>query len=175
MSKNINTKIKDAARSAVIGANVVLLRSTLPRMPQVKEVFKKLPANQRGLASISPCTYSDECMIYLTVRGLSSFKDLRLQRIIECFIDDDWHMSTQDYTEGVINRDFTFTKVFAWEHDMSKRHVKFLQTHHVLPPTFKVSFMLCAYVKADSASCHLEVVEVKEKVVREEIKRIVCA
>ena len=175
MSKNINTKIKDAARSAVIGANLMLLRSALPRMPEVRDVFKKLPANQRGHATISSFAHSDECTIYLSMRGLSSFKDLRLQRIIERFTDDNWYVETRDYTEGVINRDFTFTKVFAWEHDMSKRHVKFLQTHHVLPPTFKVCFMLCAYVKDDSASCRLEVVEVKEKVVREEVKRIVCA
>ena len=43
------------------------------------------------------------------------------------------------------------------------------------PLTFELSVYVFAYVKADSAACRIVVTGVEEKVVRTEIKEIVCA
>jgi hypothetical protein len=172
----INRQIKEAARTSIIHANEALLRATLPNHPEVRKVLASIPRRLRKDLSISNSSFSSNFFIYMSMRELPSFKHLGLQRVLERFAD--WDANTRDHTENsdnVPNRDYHFSKEFAWSHDMRKRHVKYLASNYVLPETFKVTVVIMAYVKPDSDACHLEVVEVKEEVVRKEVKRIVCA
>ena len=96
--------------------------------------------------------YSSTVYINATVRGLDSFKDAKLTRLLERFLD--WETQVNEYTYGEPNKDFAFTKKIDG---------------------MEIRVCIYAYVKSDSPLCRIVVTGVTERVVREEVKQIVCA
>lgn len=107
-----------------------------------------------------------------------------------------WRSESRDYTYSAPNRDYWFTQSLAlWEGDYTSAAVasislpRALQRAYArayavlkdmgeawaLPKTFELRVGIYAYVKSDSPLCRVVVKGIEEKIVREEIKEIVCA
>lgn len=173
------------------------LRTHMLAAPQVQAVLKMFPANVRKDVYVSALNYSDAVYFQLTMRDLDSLKDKKLLRVLESFASEGWDASSSDYTYNVPNRDYRFTRKVNIERP-NNPHSRWLVKQGHLPsfegdyfnmaynvrerlgyelPTMPVEIQVIinAYVKEDSASCRIEVVERKERVVVDEVKRIVCA
>lgn len=157
-------------------ARRVLLRTALVKHPEVQEALRLLPASIKPSLHIHQHTYSNEISLYVTLRELKSFKDKRLLNLLAKF-DGDWEAKTNDYTySGTPNRDFNFSQRRAWLHPTGDRNVTWLRKHGLdVPYSFTLEVLISAYVKSDSPLCRVEVVGFEEKVVKTEIKKIVCA
>jgi hypothetical protein len=140
-SRNLRAEIKRMAT-----------RAAMLKRPEVKAAFEAFPLNMRRQVSMSVAGYSNTIYISATVRGLASFKDAKLTRLIEKFID--WETHVNEYTYGEPNKDFAFTKKLEG---------------------MEIRVCIYAYVKSDSPLCRIVVTGVTERVVREEVKQIVCA
>ena len=138
-------------------AKRTLERAKLLRHPAVKEAFNAVPPKMRKDASIQCSSFSSSVNISLSMQDLDSFKDAKLTRVLEKFID--WETSVSEYTHGRPNKDFSFNKRFETADGLS----------------FTLNVFVYAYVKEDSPLCRIVVAGFTEEVVRKEIKKIVCA
>lgn len=148
-----------AARNLRAEAKRTLARVEMLKHPTVKAAFESFPLNMRRSVSMHVASYSNTVFISTTVRGLDSFKVPKLTCLLERFID--WNTHVNDYTgNDTPNKDFTFTKRFEGIDGVEAMEI------HV---------SIYAYVKSDSPLCRIVVTGVTERVVREEVKQIVCA
>ena len=127
-------------------------KAALIKRPEVKAAFESFPLSMRRQVHLSIAAYSSTVYINATVRGLDSFKDAKLTRLLERFLD--WETQVNEYTYGEPNKDFAFTKKIDG---------------------MEIRVCIYAYVKSDSPLCRIVVTGVTERVVREEVKQIVCA
>lgn len=142
-----------AARNLRAEAKRMTAKASLIKRPEVKAAFEAFPLNMRRSVSMHVASYSNTVYISATVRGLESFKVPKLTRLLERFID--WTTTVNDYfNSDTPNKDFRFTKKFDG---------------------MEIEVSIYAYVKSDSPLCRIVVTGVTERVVREEVKQIVCA
>ena len=175
-------KFTQAKQDALANAHRAALKVRLLEAPQVHAMLKLFPRNLRKDVEISCSEYSTAVTFALYLRDLDSLKDNKLMRVLEVFATDpSWNSSSNDYThDNKPNRDYRFDKKLhipmpANEH--SRWLIKHFMFWHDDTTTLPVEIRIyiSAYVKMDSDSCRIEVVERKERVVIEEVKRIVCA
>ena len=151
-----------AANSLRAEAKRTLSRAAMLKNPAVKAAFEAFPLSMRKHVSLSVASYSNTIYINATVRGLDSFKDAKLTRLLEKFLD--WETHVSEYTgSDTPNKDFAFTKKVPG-------HGIYAQGNPV-----EILATIYAYVKSDSPLCRIVVTGVTERVVREETKQIVCA
>ena len=173
--QSITQKLAIARRRVEQMAHETALRADTVNHEIVKDVYAALPAYARKRTDISGGIYGNVFMS-MTIEELDSFKDKRLLKVLDVFSGDDWKQETKDYTGGIPNRDFTFTKEFHMPHNYGSAHYKWLKKRGIVfDSTFTLSVFVCAYVKEDSPSCKIVVTGFEEEVVRKEIKKIVCA
>ena len=141
-----------AARNLRAEAKRMTAKASLIKRPEVKAAFESFPLSMRRQVHLSMAAYSSTVYINATVRGLDSFKDAKLTRLLERFLD--WETQVNEYTYGEPNKDFAFTKKLDG---------------------MEIRVCIYAYVKSDSPLCRIVVTGVTERVVREEVKQIVCA
>jgi hypothetical protein len=142
-----------AARNLRAEAKRTLSRAAMLKNPAVRAAFESFPLNMRRQVSMHVSSYSNTVHISTTVRGLESFKVPKLTCLLERFID--WEATVSDYVySDAPNKDFKFTKKFEG---------------------VEIDVAIYAYVKSDSPLCRIVVTGVTERVVREEVKQIVCA
>jgi hypothetical protein len=141
-----------AARNLRAEAKRMTAKAALIKRPEVKAAFESFPLSMRRQVHLSIAAYSSTVYINATVRGLDSFKDAKLTRLLERFLD--WETQVNEYTYGEPNKDFAFTKKIDG---------------------MEIRVCIYAYVKSDSPLCRIVVTGVTERVVREEVKQIVCA
>lgn len=171
-------KFQIAQRSAVINMHQSALRVELARHPEVAATLKMFPPKLRPFVNLTVSDYGHSVQFSLSLRDLDSFKDKGLGKILERFADGDWQSRSTDWTHSdTPNRDFQFTRTVPWTPKPSK-HTRWIAAHlgeHHIPSSFDISINLFTYVKSDSPMCRVVVTDVVEKVVREEVKQIVCA
>ena len=141
-----------AARNLRAEAKRMTAKASLIKRPEVKTAFESFPLSMRRQVHLSMAAYSSTVYINATLRGLDSFKDAKLTRLLERFLD--WETQVNEYTYGEPNKDFAFTKKLDG---------------------MEIRVCIYAYVKSDSPLCRIVVTGVTERVVREEVKQIVCA
>lgn len=169
----LQAKINNAAQEAHATAALVAIRPTLLRQPALRKVYNQIPAALRKYASLSLSSYANEVYLNCQLYDLDSFKDERLLKALAPFAD--WEGNTNDYTFKSPNRDFHFHKEFTWEHDTRSIAYKKLVKLDKLPHHYAIRMAVYAYVKEDSPLCRVVVTGIEEKVVRNEIRQIVCA
>ena len=174
-------KFTQARQHAIANAHRAALRVRVLEAPAVQAILQLFPRSMRKDVRIDCSDYSNTVTFNLYLRDLDSLKDKRLMRALDAFVSDpDWITSSTDYTYDTPNRDYRFNKKLsipmpANEH--SRWLIKHFMFWHDDTTTLPVEIRIyiSAYVKMDSNSCRIEVVERKERVVIEEVKRIVCA
>jgi hypothetical protein len=140
--------------------------------------------------------------IGLSLENLESFKDALLLDALEPFAGAGtdgagtpvWRAESRDYVYNAPNRDYWFTQSLALEegdgtfvaaislprvlqraYARAYAALKDMRETWALPKTFELRVGIYAYVKSDSPLCRVVVKGIEEKIVREEIKEIVCA
>lgn len=170
--------IQFAQRNAIIKAHETAIRTELARHPAVKATLALFPPKLRDKVRLSISDYSNSVQFSLTMDSLDSFKDKGLLKILERFAEGDWGSRSTDYTgSDTPNRDFHFNRAVTWAPKPSK-HTRWLAVNcgeYYIPKEFEIYVGIYTYVKSDSPLCRMVVTEVKEEVVRKEIKQIVCA
>lgn len=159
------------------------LRALLVLHPAIKDAFQALPPALRSDAWLSAAEYDDSVAIGVSLRDLPGFKAPVLQRALAPFLSTEWTASTQDYAGSTPNRDFRFSQRVPLTQTLAQtiaRHpsARWLSANdfgHMIPTSIALSVGIYAYVKADSPTCRVVVTGVTERVVREEVKEIVCA
>lgn len=150
----INSKLFNARKS--LRADAAKIKEFDGRLktaaPEIQKIFEMFPPSLRRRVSVGAEAWIETVRFSLSFDGLSSFKDKNLTRVLERFAD--WDSQTTDYTFNMPNRDFYFTY------------------KHPYGLTFRVG--IYAYVKSDSPTCRVVVRGVKQRVVEEEIREIVC-
>ena len=174
-------KFTQARQQAIANAHRAALRVRVLEAPQVQAILQLFPRNMRKDVRIGISDFSTSVTFSLYMRDLDSLKDKKLMRVLETFATDpSWDSSSNDYTYDKPNRDYRFDKKLSIPMPVNQ-HSRWLEKHFMfwhddkttLPVEIRI--YISAYVKQDSNSCRIEVVERKEKVVIEEVKRIVCA
>jgi hypothetical protein len=118
-----------------------------------------------------------------TLYELDSLKDERLLQALEPFADStDWTAGSTDWTySDRPNRDYSFTQRVELDRFVRSAALPaplcraLLRAGDLAPQAFDLRVVICAYVKSDSPLCRVVVKGIEEKIVREEIKEIVCA
>ena len=178
-------QITRAKRAATAQHHARVLRTLLLQHPAVKDAFQALPAAVRREAGVTPAEYDENIAIGVTLRDLPSFKAPILERTLAPFLSPEWGARSHDYAYHVPNRDYSFTQIIRLDSDSAlaqaiERHpsTRWLETHgaaHHIPTRLVLTVAIYAYVKPDSPTCRVVVTGVTERVVREEVKEIVCA
>lgn len=174
-----------AKRHAAVDQHARALRALLVTHPAVKDAFQALPAAVRGEAWLTRAEYDATVSIGVSLQDLPSFKAPILERTLAPFLSPEWEARTQDSTYMQPNRDYRFTRTIPLDPDSAlartiERHpsARWLETHgasHHIPTRIVLTVAVYAYVKPDSPTCRVVVTGVTERVVREEVKEIVCA
>ena len=175
-------KFTYAKQVALANAHRATLRIRLLDAPAVQAVLALFPRNIRKDVRVGISDFSNSVTFSLYLRDLDSLKDKKLMRVLETFATDPtWDAGSSDYTHSdTPNRDYRFTKKLAIPMPATpaarwlEKHAYFWHDDKTTLPV-EISIFISAYVKQDSDSCRIEVVERVEKVVVEEVKRIVCA
>ena len=171
-------KFQIAHRNATIKLHEAAIRTELARHEELKKTLALFPPKLRAQVRLIISDFSNSVLFTLTLDNLDSFKDKALVKLLEKFADGDWESRSTDYTHSdTPNRDFSFTRKVAWTPKPS-RHTRWLAANcgdYYIPKEFEINVGIYAYVKSDSPLCRMVVTEVKEEVVRKEIKQIVCA
>lgn len=169
----MSTFTKQAAKSAAdmrTAAKKIAARVALLKHPAVKAAFESFPRSQRKDVNMALSAFGDSVYMNLSLRELDSFKDKQLTRILEQFMGHEWTARVNEYTDGTPSKDFHFERRVAlsspaWDSEADPHRVD----------TFTIHVAIYAYVKSDSPLCRIVVTGVTERVVREEVKQIVCA
>lgn len=175
-------KFTQAKQDAIANAHRAALKVRLLEAPAVQAMLTLFPRSLRKDVEISISDYTNAVTFALYLRDLDSLKDKKLMRVLEAFVSDpEWNSSSNDYTHSnTPNRDYRFDKKLSIPMPVNQ-HSRWLEKHFMfwhddkttLPVEIRI--FISAYVKQDSDSCRIEVVDRVEKVVIEEVKRIVCA
>lgn len=175
MKEAFKTKAKQAATEFNIETAKRLIKPTLLRQPIVAMIFNSLPPRVRSAASVRIAHFSDVVFISMALDSLESFKDPKLTSLLAKFTDDGWRASSSDYAGAdVPNRDFSFTRRFAWEHDTRAiAYKKLIKEDATIPQTFEITVCISAWVKQDSPTCRI-VTKEREETVKKVEKFIVC-
>jgi hypothetical protein len=178
-------QLSRAKRSAAVDQHACALRALLVTHPALKDAFQALPAAARAEAWFNGPGHDGSVFIGVTLRDLPSFKAPVLERTLAPFLSPEWEARTYDYAHTSPNRDFHFTRTIRLMADSAlartiARHpsARWLETHgasHHIPTRLVLTVAIYAYVKPDSPTCRVVVTGVTERVVREEVKEIVCA
>ena len=171
-------KFANAKREATANVHRSALRAHALAAPQVRAVLNMFPANVRNDVHLSVLGYSDSVYFQLTLKDLDSLKDAMLARVLNPFAADGWEATSSDYTYNVPNRDYRFSRIIPIpmpKNAHSRWLIKNFYRHADDDLTIRIDVVINAYVKEDSPTCRIEVVERKERVVVDEVKRIVCA
>lgn len=171
--RTINHIINKSTTEALREAHLANVHAAILKQPEVKKVLIKFPLAVRNNLYVG--VYGNTVALTLYMSDLSSFKSTRLTAMLDKFAT--WDCATEDHTySDSPNRDFKFTANYPWTPKPSAS-LRWLEKHapEYIPTAFKIQVNINAYVKSDSKNCRIEVVQVEEKVVRNEIKRIVCA
>jgi len=170
-------RIAQARYKAQVEAHRAALRPLFLSHPAVAEALRALPASVRKYATVGASDYTNAVFITVLLSDLRSLRDTRLTRVLERFADHSWRATTRDYTFGdQPNRDYEFERRVPVALPANNAHVRWLDKHeHHVTNTFVLYVRVNAYVKSDSPLCRVVVTGVTEKVVREEVKEIVCA
>jgi hypothetical protein len=147
-------QIARASRIARTEAKRLAARVALLKDPAVKAAFEAFPPVMRKDVNVSLSSYGDTVFMNLSIRDLDSFKSPKLTKVLEKFMGDEWKLRVNDYPNETPNKDFHFGKQVG---------------------EFAIDVSIYAYVKSDSPLCRVVVTGVTERVVREEIKEIVCS
>lgn len=192
---------KDTTTNAAI-RHMMAIRAENIAHPEVKRVFNDIPAaykreqqwddnlckyvgpNQKIYVDASQ--HSSIVSIYITIYDLDDLKtDKRLSRLLTTFLTPEWvAMPTTDNagSERYRGRTYTFNKTAPIHTKESHPSVKWLRKanktwdlddHMKKPLTIRVC--VSGYVKEANTTCRIEVVEVREEVIKTEVKRLVCA
>jgi hypothetical protein len=174
-------KFTQAKQDAIANVHRAALRVRILEAPAVQAVLQLFPRNTRKDVRVNCSDYSNSVSFSLYMRDLDSLKAKPLLRVLETFATDPaWTSSSSDYTYDTPNRDYRFVKKLAIPMPATpaarwlEKHAYFWHDDKTTLPV-EISVFISAYVKQDSDSCRIEVVERIEKVVIEEVKRIVCA
>jgi hypothetical protein len=178
-------QLSRAKHRAAVDQHARALRALLVTHPAVKDAFQALPAAARAEAWLIRAEYDASVSIGAALRDLPSFKAPVLERTLAPFLSPEWGASTQDFAYDQPNRDYRFMRIIRLDPDSTlartiARHpsARWLETHgasHHIPTRLVLTVAIYAYVKADSPTCRVVVTGVTERVVREEVKEIVCA
>lgn len=173
---SITTRIANVKKTAQANAHRAALREQIVAHPEVANVLRAFPPRLRRNVNIYGGEHSDDVSLFLSLYSLDSLKsDKRLLAALAPFTGDEWAATTHDYMYHEPNRDFAFTKKVAID-IKPNAHSRWLDKHgYNIPTSFTLSVRIAAYAKTDSPTCRIVVKEVREKVVQEEIKEIVCA
>lgn len=175
------SKFTYAKQAAIASAHRAALRVRILEAPQVQAILTLFPRTMRKDVRVAVSDYNNTVTFSLYLRDLDSLKAKPLMRALNAFVSDPgWDAASDDYTYDKPNRDYRFAKKIAIPMPVNE-HSRWLDKHGyfwhedktVLP--VEISVYISAYVKADSDSCRIEVVDRRETVVIEEVKRIVCA
>jgi hypothetical protein len=177
------TQILAAARlSAQRNAHQASLRPHLLSAPEVRAALAALKhtmPKQHAELGVYVSDYAHTVYLTLKLNNLNSLKDKVLAKVLLPFVGDEaWRSHTNDYTFGEEpNRDFSFERGVRVPIVRKTPAVRWLQRHTGMGDAVYMSLnvRISAYVKQDSDSCRIEVVERIEEVVIKEVKRIVCA
>lgn len=187
MSKQSNfaRQLARAKRHAAVDQHARALRALLVTHPAVKDAFQALPAAVRGEAWLTRAEYDETVSIGVNLQDLPSFKAPILARTLAPFLSPEWTASTQDFAHVQPNRDYRFMRIIPLDSDSAlaqaiARHpsARWLEENgapHNIPTRLMLTVAVYAYVKPDSPTCRVVVTGVTERVVREEVKEIVCA
>ena len=143
-----------ATRISRATAKQLLARVKLLKHPEVKAAFEAFPPVMRKDINMSLSAYGESVFMNLTIRDLDSFKSPKLTKVLEKFVGDEWTARVNDYPNETPNKDFHFEQRVGG---------------------FLLSVSVYAYVKSDSPLCRVVVTGMTERMVREEIREIVCA
>lgn len=175
--KNVFAQAKQEALAA---AHRAALRPALYEHASLRAILKMFPVRLRKHVSIYPSSYNASTQFSITLRDLDSLKhDERLLNVLWPFSTSEWECSSTDYTYDTPNRDFIFRRTLHIPMP-DNVHTRWLKKHghvqhYASTMPMEVIVFISAFVKADSDSCRIEVVDIKEEVVRTEVKKIVCA
>lgn len=176
-----NRNFSSARQDAIASAHRAALRINSISDPTVQSILQLFPRSVRKDVRIAASDYSNSVSFTLTLRDLDSLKAKPLLRVLDAFVSDpDWTTSSTDYTHDKPNRDYRFQKKLSIPMPVNA-HSRWLAKHNYFWHDDKttlpvdITVYVNAYVKQDSDSCRIEVVDRVEKVVIEEVKRIVCA
>ena len=203
MAKTFAQRVKDDRTSNATVRHMQLIRSENILHPEVKRTFDAIPAEYRRERTwdskkqdyvgpnqyvyIDASQYASTVTISLSLYGLSNLKtDKRLARLLDHFITSEWTAKPtidNTYSPKTPGRTYEVFKEVP-THRISESHasIKWLRKndrvwdldHHLKTPLV-IRVLINAYVKEDSETCRVEIAEVREEVVRTEIKRLVCA
>jgi hypothetical protein len=175
MQNAFKIKAKQAATDFNTDTAKRMIKPTLLRQPIVAMVFNSLPPKLRANASVRIAHFSAVVFISVMLSDLDSFKDPKLTSLLAKFTDEGWKASTSDYAGAdVPNRDFSFTRSFAWEHDTRAiAYKKLVKEDVAIPQTFEITVNISAWVKENSNSCRIVTKEHEETIKKVE-RFIVC-
>lgn len=149
--------------------------------PEVRAILRYFPVALRPDIRINPGQES----IYFTLNlyDLNGFKDPRLTQVLRRIAADEaWKAETSDWTQGRSpNRDFIFRSNVLVTLPARSPHTRYLVQQGEYSDASRavqrvyVCVTIGAYAKADNPTCKIVTKGWKERVVREEIKEIVCA
>lgn len=203
MAKTFAQRVKEDRLTNAATRHMQVIRGENILHPEVKRTYDAIPAaykreqrwdtEQRKYIGpdqriyIDASQYGSTVNIGITLYGLSSIKTAsRLTRLLAVFLTPEWTAKpTADntYSEQHKGRTFAFEREVS-PHRVQPTHpsIKWLRKHDRVwdldsymnkPLTIRVT--INAYVKENSPTCRIEVAEVREEVVRTEVKRLVCA
>lgn len=179
------SKLAHVRLTTNVNKHTAALRALLIQHPEIKAAFNRLPPALRADAWIGGPEYGTAVQIGLTLSNLDSFKDKTLIKALAPFTTDDaWEAHTSDWAGNQPNRDYIFSRTLYLVHtpaihDAIQRHpsARWLRANdhaHAVPTMLDLRVAIYAYVKSDSPTCRVVVKGVTERVVREEVKEIVC-
>lgn len=178
-----NSKFAIVRQRTVAASHRAALRVRMVDAPEIRAILSMFPRAHRNNVHIDVSDYgaTNSVTFSLYLRELSSLKDRSLIRVLETFASDPaWNAASNDYTyTDQPNRDYRFKQTLHIKRPANE-HTRWLVSHAYMPygedtMPVEIHIYISAYVKADSDSCRIEVVDRVERVVVEEVKRIVCA
>jgi hypothetical protein len=174
-------KFAQVKQDAIANVHRAALRVRILEAPAVQAILQLFPRNVRKDVRVNCSDYSNNITFSLYMRDLDSLKAKPLLRVLEAFVSDPgWDSSSSDYTHDKPNRDYRFTKKLPIPMPATpaarwlEKNAYFWHDDKTTLPV-EINIFISAYVKQDSDSCRIEVVERIEEVVIKEVKRIVCA
>lgn len=180
MSTKTNPFLSAQADARVSAARAALVPHIL-NSPEVRAILRYFPVALRPEVRINPGQES----VYFTLNmfDLDGFKDKRLTQVLRRIASDEaWKAETSDWTQGRSpNRDFVFRSSVFVTMPARSPHTRYLvqQGHYADASRAVQRVYVCvtigAYAKADNPTCKIVTKGFTERVVREEIKEIVCA
>lgn len=180
MSTKTNPFLSAQADARVSAARAALVPHIL-NSPEVRAILRYFPVALRPEVRINPG--QESIYFSLNLYGLDGFKDKRLTQVLRRIASDEaWKAETSDWTgSNTPNRDFVFRSNVLVTMPARSPHTRYLvqQGHYAHASRAVQRVYVCvtigAYAKADNPTCKIVTKGFTERVVREEIKEIVCA